>query len=159
MQAGMGIQDIGSDSDYYRRKDRKAALAVSKLAGTAECLPHLLVLAMQKLTPQMDEAESFHDQLETLAQTPAVRTTAGIDLKQAIASLTSEPAEVIGVDTGNLSVGATADICIFDPDQHWTLEADNMVSRGHNSPFLGWELRGKVCHTVIGGEVIYSVTD
>jgi hypothetical protein len=97
LQAGMGIQDIGSDSDYYRRKDRKAALAVSNLAGIAECLSHLLILAMHKLVLKMEEAESFHDQLETLAQIPAVRTTEGLDLKQAIEN--GDCIYIIGTDS------------------------------------------------------------
>ncbi len=112
-----------------------------------------------KLAPFI-ESESGISGLETLLPLSLRLVDDGlIDMTQAIASLTSEPADVIGVDTGNLSIGATADICVFNPDQHWTLEADNMVSRGYNSPFLGWELRGKVSHTVIGGEVVFSLTD
>jgi dihydroorotase len=80
-----------------------------------------------------------------------------IDLTQAIAALTSEPADIIGVDTGNLAVGSTADICIFDPEARWTLAAETMVSRGHNSPFLGWEFKGKVTHTLVGGALVYQV--
>lgn len=80
-----------------------------------------------------------------------------IDMTRAVASLTSEPADIIGVDTGSLSVGATADICIFDPDQHWTLNDRDMISRGHNSPFLGWELKGRATHTIVGGEKVFEL--
>lgn len=82
-----------------------------------------------------------------------------IDMNRAIAAMTSEPADIIGVDTGNLSVGATADICIFDPEQNWTLVAEDMVSRGHNSPFIGWDLKGRATHTIVGGEKVFESVD
>ncbi len=82
-----------------------------------------------------------------------------IDMHRAIAAMTSEPADIIGVDTGNLSVGATADICIFDPEQNWTLVAEDMVSRGHNSPFIGWDLKGRATHTIVGGEKVFESVD
>ncbi len=81
-----------------------------------------------------------------------------IDMTRAIAAMTSEPADIIGVDTGNLSLGATADICIFDPERHWTLTEADMVSRGHNSPFIGWELKGRATHTIVGGELVFEST-
>jgi hypothetical protein len=84
LQGGMGIQDIGGDSDYYRRKDRKAASAAAQLAGIAECIPHLEALCYKEFPEKMEAAESFSDQLEVLAQIDAVRTTEGVDLKKAI---------------------------------------------------------------------------
>jgi dihydroorotase len=79
-----------------------------------------------------------------------------IDMTRAIAAMTSEPADIIGVDTGSLAAGATADICVFDPDLRWTLNEADMVSRGNNSPFIGWELKGRTTHTVAGGEVVFE---
>ena len=60
------------------------------------------------------------------------------------------------MDAGQLGVGATADVCIFDPEARWVLSADAMVSRGRNSPFLGRELRGRVTHTLVGGKVVFE---
>jgi len=82
-----------------------------------------------------------------------------LSLEKAIALLTTNPARIIGVDTGNLSIGATADICIFDPNKRWILSEDSFVSRGQNSPFIGWEFAGKVTHTFIGGSLAYSLDD
>lgn len=73
-----------------------------------------------------------------------------------IERLTAGPARILGLDTGHLGIGATADICIFDPDQSWSLETGNMVSRGHNSPFLGWSLRGRVRFTLLAGRLVYE---
>ena len=77
-------------------------------------------------------------------------------LSEAIALLTHKPAQIIGADAGHLGVGATADVCIFDPKARWVLTPDQLVSRGHNTPFLGWEFRGRVTHTLIGGKLVYQ---
>jgi len=80
-----------------------------------------------------------------------------LTLPEAIALLTHKPAEIIGVDSGQLGAGATADICIFDPEAIWVLTEDKLVSRGHNTPFLGWEFRGRVTHTLVGGKLVYEL--
>jgi len=80
-----------------------------------------------------------------------------LTLGESIALLTHRPAEILGVDAGHLGVGATADVCIVDPDASWTLKAEDMVSRGRNTPFLGWTFRGRVTHTLVGGEVVYEI--
>jgi dihydroorotase len=80
-----------------------------------------------------------------------------ISLNEAIALLTYKPADILGIGAGHLSVGATADISIIDPDAWWTLTESHFVSRGRNSPFLGWEFRGRVTHTLVGGEVVFEL--
>ncbi len=82
-----------------------------------------------------------------------------LTLNEAIALLTVKPAEILGVECGTLGVGATADVCIFDPRAHWLLGADKFVSRGRNNPFLGWEFNGRVTHTLVGGEVVFESGD
>ncbi len=82
-----------------------------------------------------------------------------LTIEKAIALLTTNPAKIIGVDTGNLGIGATADICVIDPEQRWILTEENFVSRGTNSPFIGWEFTGKVTHTFVGGELVYTASD
>jgi dihydroorotase len=80
-----------------------------------------------------------------------------LTLSEAIALLTVKPAQILGVEAGHLGVGATADVCIFDPDARWILTPDKLVSRGHNSPFLGWEFSGRVHYTLVGGEVVFEL--
>jgi len=80
-----------------------------------------------------------------------------LTLPEAIALLTHKPAEIIGVDTGQLGVGATADVCIFDPEARWVLMENSLISRGHNTPFLGQEFRGRVTHTLIGGKLVFEL--
>ena len=73
---------------------------------------------------------------------------------QAVATLTSSPANILGIDKGHLSVGAKADLAIIDPDTDWTMESDNMLSAGKNTPFLGWGFQHQVRHTIIDGQLI-----
>ncbi len=79
-----------------------------------------------------------------------------MSLSDVIARLTVNPANILGIPTGTLSVGARADICIFDPAMRWQLSEDTIVSRGRNSPFIGWPLEGKATHTIVAGKLIYS---
>jgi dihydroorotase len=126
---------------------------------SAICSDHQPHESDAKLAPFI-ESEPGVSGLETLlALTLRLVDDGLIDLTQAIAALTSEPADIIGVDTGNLAIGSTADICIFDPEARWTLNTNDMVSRGHNSPFAGWEFKGKVTHTLIGGVLVYEASD
>lgn len=141
------------------RSDRdRAALQQSIKSGvvTAICSDHQPHEPDAKLAPFAVSASGISG-LETLL--PLTLKLVGsklLSMEQAIALLTTNPANIIGVDTGNLGVGATADICIFDPKQRWILKAEDFVSRGQNSPFLGWEFTGKVTHTFIGGSLAYS---
>lgn len=79
-----------------------------------------------------------------------------LSLSAAIALITCGPADILGLPLGRLSVGTSADICIFDPAQHWQLLAEKMVSAGRNSPFVGWEFAGRVTHTLLEGRVVYN---
>ncbi|MBI1423543.1 MAG: dihydroorotase [Gammaproteobacteria bacterium] len=80
-----------------------------------------------------------------------------LTLSAMIERLSMTPAEILNIDAGHLSVGANADVAIFDPIHEWTLSADTMVSRGKNSPFLGWSLQGRVTHTLMGGKLVYQL--
>lgn len=79
-----------------------------------------------------------------------------LPLSTALGWVTSEPAKILGIQAGSLAVGAAADICIFDPQYRWMLRAEQMHSMGHNSPFLGWELQGRVNYTLINGKIVYT---
>lgn len=80
----------------------------------------------------------------------------GVPLSQAIDCLTRKPAQILGVPGGTLSVGANADICIFDPEARFTVTTKMLKSQGKNTPFLGLELPGVVKATVIDGHVDFE---
>ncbi len=79
-----------------------------------------------------------------------------LTLNDAIARLTCGPADILGLPLGRLAVGAAADVCIFDPNRHWVLNAEEMVSHGRNTPFLGWEFTGCVTHTLLDGKIVFE---
>ena len=57
---------------------------------------------------------------------------------------------------GRLEAGAPADLCIFDPEARWTVKAAALASQGKHTPFLGYELRGQVRHTIVAGQVVFQ---
>jgi dihydroorotase len=70
--------------------------------------------------------------------------------------VTCDAARILGIDAGQLAVGGAADVCIFDPQQYWRIEAAALKSQGKNTPFLGIELKGKVRYTLIEGKIVYE---
>lgn len=79
-----------------------------------------------------------------------------LPLSEAIARVTCGPADLLGLPHGRLSVGLPGDVCIYDPQAHWSLNAEQMLSEGHNTPFDNWEFQGKVSHTLFNGRLVYS---
>jgi len=73
-----------------------------------------------------------------------------------IARLTVQPARLLGIGAGTLGVGAAADICIFDPEEYWELDPAQMRSRGHNTPFAGWQFQGRVVTTLLNGNIVFE---
>jgi dihydroorotase len=80
----------------------------------------------------------------------------GLGLGAAIERITAKPAAILGIDAGHLGIGATADVCIFDPDKHWHIEPATLRSQGKNTPFSGIEVRGRATHTLVGGALVYE---
>jgi dihydroorotase len=81
---------------------------------------------------------------------------ARVALPQALATVTSRPAAILGVNAGSLAVGKDADLCVFDPDARVRITADFLRSQGKNTPFIGCELPGGVRYTLVGGQVVYE---
>ena len=76
--------------------------------------------------------------------------------RHALGLSTSELGRVLGVDAGRIETGATADVCIFDPERYWKVGPDTLKSLGKNTPFTGIELKGRVRYTLVEGQVIYE---
>lgn len=138
-------------------RDRAALRAgLANGAVAAICSDHQPHERDAKLAP-FGTAEPGISGLETLLPLTLKLVEDGdVDLATAIALLTHKPAEILSIDAGHLAEGATADICIFDPAEEWTLDADAMISRGRNTPFHGWTFKGRVRQTLVGGEVVYE---
>lgn len=70
--------------------------------------------------------------------------------------LSVNPAEILGVEGGSLTEGASADITVVDPDKEFVYSSDNVVSKSKNSPFIDWQFQGKPVLTIMGGRITYS---
>jgi dihydroorotase len=80
-----------------------------------------------------------------------------IDLSRLIAMLTVEPAQLLHLDRGTLSSGVAADVTLIDPDLEWIVDAGAFQSRSTNTPFNGWELKGRAVRTIVGGKTVWSL--
>ena len=80
-----------------------------------------------------------------------------IDLPRLIAMYTVEPARLLRLDRGTLSAGAPADITLINPDLEWKVDKDASFSRSRNTPFHGWELKGRAVRTIAGGETVWAL--
>ena len=77
-----------------------------------------------------------------------------ITLEQGIAALTHKPAQILQLNSGALTPGFAADLCIFDPEWEWQVNSESWRSQGINTPFWGVTFKGKVTHTLQTGVVI-----
>ena len=81
-----------------------------------------------------------------------------VALADALATVTSKPAAILGIEAGTLAAGRDADVCVFDPEAHVMITAESLKSQGKNTPFIGYELPGRVRYTLIGGRIAYEST-
>ena len=122
----------------------------------ALCSDHTPVSDDGKLLP-FDEAKAGAIGLELLL--PLALRWAEIkqrSLSAALAPITCGPATVAGLPGGHLSPGAPADLCLFDPTETWTVDSASLHSRYRNSLSLGETLQGRVKHTLVAGQVVFS---
>ena len=79
-----------------------------------------------------------------------------LPLLNVLSKITSDPARILGIDAGHLSLGSAADICIFDPDHYWKVTSSAILSQGKNTPFMGMEIPGGVKYTLVNGHIVYE---
>ncbi|MCW8884000.1 MAG: dihydroorotase [Motiliproteus sp.] len=96
--------------------------------------------------------------LQTLLPLALKLVEAGcLSLPKMVEKLTTQPAKILGLELGNLGIGAEADICIFDPEAQWVFDEANSVSQSHNSPFYNQTLTGKVRYTLVAGQLVHEL--
>lgn len=142
---------------YRTHEDRDGLReGVEKGSLSAICADHQPHEIEAKLAP-FQSTEPGSSTLETLL--PLLLELVHEDvltLSKAVRLVTQQPAEILGIAAGNLSVGARADLCIVDPKLKWTLNNETMHSRGKNTPLLGKQLKGQVTHTFIEGRLVFE---
>ncbi|BDT60997.1 dihydroorotase [Massilia varians] len=159
--ADIGFFDPNARFNPPLRSQRdRDAIRAALLDGTVDavCSDHTPVDEDEKLLP-FAEATPGATGLELLLALTLkwAEDQDGKDaLAQALAKVTASPARIAGLPAGTLSVGAAADVVLFDPDARWKVERKALASQGKHTPFLGFELAGQVRTTLVRGRVAFQ---
>jgi len=86
-----------------------------------------------------------------------VHRTKAIDLSRLITMYTVNPANLVRLPKGTLGPGADADVTLIDPGLEWTFRNQDSFSRSRNTPFDGWELKGRAVRTIVAGKTVWSL--
>jgi dihydroorotase len=156
--------DIGNfDSNMFtipplRSQYDRDALREGVADGAIDCLcsdhqPHEVDA---KLKP-FPSAEPGISGLDTLLPLALRLVEEGVlPLTDLVASLTLNPATILGLPGGKIGIGEIADLIIVDAESHWICSAANFISKGKNTAFEGWDFHGRVTHTLVDGKVVYA---
>jgi dihydroorotase len=80
-----------------------------------------------------------------------------IDIARLIEMYTVEPARLLKIHAGTLSIGARADVTLINPELEWIVRVDGFESASRNSPFDGWKLKGRAVRTIVGGKTVWKL--
>jgi dihydroorotase len=148
--------NLKTNPPLREESDRQALLA-GLLDGTIDCIAtaHEPYLEHEK-DMEFDLAPFGVIGLETALSVSleSIVTSGAGSVSDMVAALTTRPAAVLGLDKGTLSVGAIADIAIFDQHQEWVVAPENLESLSSNSPWLGKNMTGRVTHVIATGQLI-----
>lgn len=145
-----------------RTQDDQDALIAGLLDGTLDCIatdhaPH----HMDEKRVEYQLAASGISGFETafaICYTQMVRKS-GATLSQLARWMSANPARIVALPGGSLSVGAPGDVALVDTKAEWTVSAKDFVSKGKNTPFDGKTFTGKVCATCVAGQVVFQDTE
>ena len=158
-------EDIPEDFGFWKmnpplrgRKDREA-LIEGLLDGTIDCI------ATDHAPQGLEEkSQSFmkspfgivgSETAFQLIYTHFVET-GQFTLEQVINWLAVKPAEIFGLNAGTLTVGAPADVAIFDITKTCTIDKEDFLSKGENTPFIGWKVKGETQMTFVNGKLVWQ---
>ncbi|MCL2367036.1 MAG: dihydroorotase [Oscillospiraceae bacterium] len=144
-----------------RTQDDVTAIIEGLIDGTIDVIatdhaPH----SVEDKAQSLEDAPSGMIGLETslaLALTYLYHT-GKLKIGEIIQCMSTHPARIVGLESGVLTEGASADIVMFDPHEQWVVDPDQFKSKARNSPFSGMELKGKVKYTISRGEIVYRDT-
>jgi len=157
MDLGYFDSNCRLDPPLRSQRDRDA-LVQGLVGGVIDCVcsDHTPVDDDGKHLP-FAEAEAGATGLELLLPlTLKWGAASNLNLAATLARITSQPARILGTASGKLTVGAPADIAIFDPQAPLRISAETLKSQGKNTPFFGHELQGRVRTTIVAGNVVYE---
>ena len=140
-----GIEDVAAIREGLRDG------TIDVIAG--DHAPH----AMTDKDVEFDEAAFGMVALETSLGLSLKLVSDGIlTLDQLIRKMSTAPARILRIPGGTLKAGAVADVTVIDPAAVWTVDRDRFRSRGRNTPFHGWGMKGKSVMTIVGGKIRHN---
>ena len=131
-----GLKDETIDvivSDHKPEDEEQKRLTFAKAATGASSIETLLSLSL----------ELYHN--------------GSLKLETVIKALTSNPAKILKIKKGNLSIGNDADFCIVDLDKPWIVKKDKLISKSKNTSIEDKKLQGKVTNTYVKGEELFKI--
>ncbi|WP_373197478.1 dihydroorotase [Enterococcus faecium] len=158
-------EDIPEDFGFWKmnpplrgREDREA-LIEGLLDGTIDCIatdhaPHGLEEKSQSFMKSPFGIVGSETVFQ-LIYTHFVET-GRFTLEQVINWLAVKPAEIFGLNAGTLTVGAPADVAVFDITQTCTIDKEDFLSKGENTPFIGWKVKGETQMTFVNGKLVWQ---
>ncbi|WP_374622002.1 dihydroorotase [Pandoraea sp.] len=159
--------DIGYFDAHYRldpplraQRDREAIRDAAR-DGTIDaiCSDHTPLAADARLVPFAEALPGASGLELLLSLVLKWADESRVPLVDALARVTHAPAQRltrVAPGAGRLAPGQPADVCVFAPAAYWTVDARRLRSAGHNTPFLGYELPGRVRLTLVGGHVAHE---
>ena len=106
---------------------------------------------------EFDDAASGMVGLETALGLGLKLVSGGVlSLPELIRKMSANPAGILNVPGGTLQTGSAADVTVIDPERRWSVDRDRFQSKGRNTPFHGWDIKGKAVMTIVGGEVKFQ---
>ncbi len=142
-----------------RSEEDRQAIRVALQDGTLDVIatdhaPHSIL----EKELEFNEAANGITGLETSLSLALALVHDGVINENRLVELMSvSPAQILGVPGGSLDVGQIADVTIVDPDMQYVFISADGCSKGKNSPFDGWEFRGRAVMTLVGGIVQHSL--
>ena len=158
-EAVLGYRTEAKVNPPLRTEDDRAAVREGVGDGTLDCI------ATDHAPHHYDEKEqAFEDApfgLVGLETALGLGITELVDdgvltLPELIHRMSTAPARAFNLPGGTLERGAAADLVVFDPEEQWTVDPSQFVSKSRNTPFAGRELRGRTRMTIVGGRVVWS---
>ena len=139
------------------QRDRDALRAGVK-AGiiNAVCSDHTPLMHDDKLLPFPESVAGISGLESLLPLLLALVREHVLTLEQAITAVTHNPAKLLGINRGSLTVGAPADIALVDLNEDWLFNRHQLLSAGDNTPFHKWPFTGRVKTTLFQGQVTFQ---
>jgi dihydroorotase len=145
-------------SPPLRSEDDRRAMIEGLKAGTIDVIhsAHDPQDSEVKRQPFAEASEGAIGLETLLAAALRLVHSGDVDLLTILRAMTSRPAEILGLASGRLAIGAPADLIVFDPEFPWVVAEKDIVSRSHNTAFEGARLQGAVMHSFVAGRPVFS---